>query len=312
VADVDKILAEYERGASIVLESLYERWKPLAYFCRDIEKHLNHAVQTNIYLTPRSSQGFAPHYDTHDVFVLQIHGVKHWRIYDSPMRLPDRSLPHHTERGKLGPPLYELDINPGDLIYLPRGFVHEALTSDEESLHITVGIIAYTWFDVFTEVLAARRRQDYRFRGSLPAGFAEQPQITPAMRETFRQLAAALVEDADVDNALEKVAAHFVSSRQPLLDGALSSGNRVEAITPASAVKRRTNIICRITRDEETVTLSFYGKKIQLPAYTEPSLRFIVQATRFTVRDIPGDIDDAGKVVLVRSLLREGFLTLDE
>ena len=132
------------------------------------------------------------------------------------------------------------------------------------------------------------------------------------MSETFRQLAATLVEDADVNSAVEKVAARFVSSRQPLLDGALSSANRVEAITPTSAVKRRTDIIFRITRDQETVTLSFYGKKIQLPAYTEPSLRYIVQTTRFTVRDIPGEIDDAGKVVLVRSLLRQGFLTLDE
>ncbi len=244
--------------------------------------------------------------------MLQVHGVKHWRIYDSPVRLPDRSLPHHTERDKLGPPLYELDINPGDLIYLPRGFVHEALTSDEESLHITVGIIAYTWFDVFTEVLAACRRQDYRFRESLPAGFAEQPQITPAMRETFRQLTATLVENADVNNAIEKVAARFVSSRQPLLEGALSSAHRVEAITPASAVKRRTEIIFLITRDQETITLSFHGKKVQLPLYTEPSVRFIAATTMFAVRDIPGEIDDAGKVVLVRSLLREGFLTLDD
>ena len=146
----------------------------------------------------------------------------------------------------------------------------------------------------------------------MPAGFAEQPQITPAMRETFRQLAAALVEDADVDNTIEKVAARFVSSRQPLLDGALSSANRVEAITPASAVKRRTSIIFRIIQDEKAVTLSFYGMKIQLPAYTEPSLCYIVQTTRFTVRDIPGEIDNAGKVVLVRSLLREGFLALDK
>lgn len=61
-------------------------------------------------------------------------------IYDSRVRLPDRTLPHHAERDKLGAPKYELDATAGDLIYLLCGFVHEALTSEEESLHITVGM----------------------------------------------------------------------------------------------------------------------------------------------------------------------------
>ena len=310
-ADVDKILAEYGRGATIILDTLHERWKPLAYLCRDLEQRLNHPVQANVYLTPRSAQGFAPHYDTHDVFVLQVHGAKHWRIYNAAVHLPDRSLPHRTERDKLGAPLHELDVGAGDLIYLPRGFVHEALTSAEESLHLTVGVLAYSWFDVFQEVLAARREQDWRFRDSLPPGFATRPQLDPALRDRFRELAAALASDSAVDSAIEKLAARFVSGRRPLLDGALSRFYVRDALTVDSAVERRTNIIFRITRDHDAVTLAFGGKQIQLPDYVEPSLRYIAAATRFTVREIPGEIDDAARLVLVRSLLREGFLTLD-
>ena len=33
------------------------------------------------YLTPANSQGFAPHYDDIEAFVLQLEGRKHWRVY---------------------------------------------------------------------------------------------------------------------------------------------------------------------------------------------------------------------------------------
>jgi len=37
----------------------------------------------NVYLTPPNSQGFAPHYDDIEAFVLQLEGKKRWRIYRS-------------------------------------------------------------------------------------------------------------------------------------------------------------------------------------------------------------------------------------
>jgi hypothetical protein len=112
-------------------------------------------------------------------------------------------------------------------------------------------------------------------------------------------------------SAIDQLAARFVSSRRPLLDGSLRQMYGVDALTPDSVVRRRTSIVFRVTRDHDIVTLSFNGKQIQLPDYVEPSLRYLAEATRFTVRPIPGEIDDAGKVALARALLREGFLTLD-
>lgn len=33
------------------------------------------------YLTPPGTQGFAPHYDDIEAFVVQLEGKKHWRVY---------------------------------------------------------------------------------------------------------------------------------------------------------------------------------------------------------------------------------------
>ena len=58
-------------------------------------------------------------------------------------------------------------------------------------------------------------------------------------------------------------------------------------------------------------TVSCYGKQIQFPDYVELSLRYLLEETRLTLWDIPGERGDAGKVVLVRVLVREGLLIVD-
>ena len=45
----------------------------------------------NRYLTPAGTQGFAPHYDDIEAFILQLEGKKHWRLY-SPRLEPLQNL----------------------------------------------------------------------------------------------------------------------------------------------------------------------------------------------------------------------------
>ena len=68
-ADVPRVLAEWEAGATIVLQALHVNWHPLAVFCRLLEDALGRGVQANSYYTPSGSQGFGVHHDTHDVLV---------------------------------------------------------------------------------------------------------------------------------------------------------------------------------------------------------------------------------------------------
>ena len=311
VADVDKVLAEYRRGATIILQALHRSWRPFAHFCRNLEQHFTYPLQTNVYLTPPASQGFAPHYDTHDVFVLQIAGSKHWRIYGSPIPFPDRSLPSNSVRVEIGPPLHEFDLQPGDLIYMPRGYIHEGLTSESESLHITVGIPTFTWFDVFSEALAMCR-QDVRFRKSLPVGFADQNGAGADLQAHFQELIDVFSENAHVEDILNRLADLFITTRLPLLQGQLLELGDVDRVDVQTIVRRRPAAIYRLIADEHSVTLLFPGKRINFPKYGEPLLRFIVETSEFVAESIPGDVDIAEKLGLVRRLIREGFLITAE
>ncbi len=155
-ADVQRVVDEFERGATIVLQGLHHHWPPLAEFCRGLEAALGHPVQANSYYTPRGSQGLAVHHDTHDVFVLQVAGEKRWLVYEPVFELPLRDQKYKRERdGEPGEPIHDLVLGPGDVLYLPRGWLHQALTSESDSLHITVGINVYTWIDAVRAAVEA-------------------------------------------------------------------------------------------------------------------------------------------------------------
>jgi len=84
VPNLKKLSAEYAKGATIALTSLDRHWKPLGDLCLKLEEQLDHGVKTNVYLTAAHTTGFPPHYDTHDILVLQIAGRKRWRIHEPP------------------------------------------------------------------------------------------------------------------------------------------------------------------------------------------------------------------------------------
>lgn len=307
VIQPDALLAEYRNGATIIVDALHRTWQPISLLCKRLEVELNHPTQVNIYLTPANAQGFGQHYDTHDAFILQIAGHKHWRIYESPIELPLSSQPWDPDRYAVGELIEEVDLRPGDLIYIPRGFVHEAMTSDTQSLHVTLGISAYTWMDVFAEALS-RCRRDPRFRASLPVGFGSLDGAAGAMQARFEELTRALGEVASAEELLATLDERFVNSRRPVLEGQIAAADRLAALSPETVVRRPSHIVFRLDSDGERVRLRFHGKELGFPAFVEPALRHACEQAEFRILALPGELDDASKVVLVRRLAREGFL----
>ena len=92
-----EVARHFDAGATIIFNQLHKRVPALARLCAALGRQFSSRVQTNVYLTPPEAQGFAPHWDTHDVFVLQVSGAKRWTIYDTKVSLPLRG--QRFERG---------------------------------------------------------------------------------------------------------------------------------------------------------------------------------------------------------------------
>ena len=98
-----------------------------------------------MYLTPRASRAVPAHSDDQDVLILQLAGEKEWTVYGSPIELPysheQLGKGMAVDRASLGEPLLQTVLKPGGVLYLPRGFVHEARANEAgSSLHITLTV----------------------------------------------------------------------------------------------------------------------------------------------------------------------------
>src|SRR5207248_11459317 len=123
-------------------------------------------------------------------------GAKRWRLYGAAAALPLAGHPGFPPGADPGPPAAEFELRAGDLLYIPRGFVHEAATSDSPSMHVTLGIKAYTWADLLTEAVHALCERDVRFRRTLPVGFALDGGAAAEVRTEAAALARALADGA--------------------------------------------------------------------------------------------------------------------
>ncbi len=316
----------YRQGASFRIRGVNRHWKALWLLCRHIEEVFAFPVGANLYCTPKNSHGLDRHYDRHDTLILQIAGSKHWALYSSPEKLP---LEHVPLLGfeKLGDatqyrgapvvgdvvaqtageePIEEFVMEPGDLLYLPRGFVHEARTSEDISVHVTIGIHALTWLDLITVSLGQFGHKDPRFRKALPVGFNKRAD-SASIKENFDALLETLSQNADLSSALEEIGSSLIWNQQAIGEGSIIE-TEATALTADTTVERRPGLLSRFVVDGDFVRIAAAHSDVSLPRDFEPALRFVSENKSFRVGAIPGRLSDHSKINLVHCLIKNGFL----
>ncbi|MEH1944909.1 MAG: cupin domain-containing protein [Nostoc sp.] len=208
--NINYLYKAYSQGNTLLIHELQKHCKPIATFCRHLEEFLNHTVNANLYLTPENSQAYSTHFDLNDVFILQLEGSKVWRIYDSFLDLPIAAHVQSIPKEILDASPREVYLKAGDLLYLPRGCVHEVLTHESYSLHLTIGIDVFKWSHLITEAIASVTEQNVNFRKALPVGFLHRSEAQASIKDQLAQLLQVLADSANHEDALEGLANRFI------------------------------------------------------------------------------------------------------
>lgn len=176
----------------------------------------NAKFQVNTYLTPGGkAQGFKPHQDNHDVFIAQAHGVKRWALYGTRYELPLKHQNHQVPLDQYGEPEHEFDLYPGDLLYLPRGTVHAARSTDSASLHLTFGARPILRASILVEALEQVMKSDVRFRQGLPLGFVSDKELSRQTEEDLTRLIGILTEKLSAAGMMENAITQAISVNSP-------------------------------------------------------------------------------------------------
>jgi ribosomal protein L16 Arg81 hydroxylase len=297
------VAEHYMLGATVILPHLHDSMFNLGEFCRSLEEVFSCHVQTNIYLTPSGNQGFPPHYDNHDVFVMQIAGAKAWRLYGAPVETPYRGEQFQLGHHQAGEITETFTLAAGDCAYIPRGLMHDAENVGEEpSLHMTVGLITKTWADLMLESISELALTAPAFRRSLPAGFAARDFDREAAKRHFDELVALIVAKAGMDGAFDLLADNFLRGRRPNTAGVIASAQA--GVNPDDRFRRRRFVPWNVADDDGKLVLVGPGGDLELKSEDGDALDIALSGEPFRT----GDLACEDPAALVRMLWAAGYL----
>lgn len=229
IAKLEVIYRSLREGKTLVLQRLQTFWPALQAFCDQLEKDIGCASQANAYLTPKNKGGLQVHYDTHDVFILQVSGSKHWKVYKPLRPLPLRMQKEHQDPREVEQwateetLLVDRILQPGEVLYIPRGFVHVARATDETSLHLTIGLMTVRMVDLLEEavkLMLETAESMAPLRMTLPLGGA-QPKLDPANVEAFKEIVRLLGSKVTIDEVLARISSRAAKDLPTNLQGRL-------------------------------------------------------------------------------------------
>lgn len=343
VANPEIVFDRFKEGYSIRMLCPQKFFTHLLEPLSFLENEFSSVSGVNLYLTPTNSQGFAPHYDDVDAFILQIEGRKKWKVYAPPSDtecLPRFSSNDFTET-ELRDPTFETVLSPGDILYLPRGFIHQASCADDtsHSLHLTLSIgqrnTAADMLElVFPEVIDEVIRSNIMCRKSLPPQILNHLGVvnsekTSKEREDFVNNWRVMCQQIFdlglelMDAAADQMAKGFVSRRVPLL----INSSVVKIVDEASLIRARAFNFSRMLIEEDQVVVHYKikdclgydpvedAKSLKFGLHVAPIVENMLTSKEFTsirqcclfeAEEGSGLLPDA--VAIAKLLVHEGIL----
>ena len=297
--DVASVRNDFADGYTIVMDGVEQYARTIGTLARSLEVELNFPAQVNTYITPAQSSGLVPHYDDHDVLILQIQGSKTWHLYVG-ADLSPREIQRDTDKAVVLeslPAPSDVHLEAGDVLYVPRGRVHAAETHSEPSIHLTVGIHAPTVLMLAISAVLAE----------LPRRPSECPAAGPSSRRcgagrTVRDLVLEAVATVRAPDALTTLVGR-------LSDALVRRGKcpPVGQIAIANTVATQTRVV-KYEPPYSRVKAADGGVTRQLPACrstpaptTPPRCDSSLRTAPFQVGDLPGLRPNSRRISPARS-----------
>lgn len=301
--NISKLFSHYNKGATIIINAAQKSIPKLAKACAQVEQELKMELQANIYITPANSQGFAMHYDIHDIFSMQIRGTKSWRFYDTGEDLPIQLAPFTKEPVLIR----EFEMKKGDFLYMPRGLVHEAAACNESTIHVNFSHKARYGFHLLEDFAKLAQQEDKFFRKTLPHSKSTSEEKESYVK-MFAQKLKELIDRYSADELIKRQEDFFIEKQKPLLDGRLSDILKLENLNVDSRMARRNELMYSLKKEDQGILIIFGKEKLLIPKWFDKDI--LLGDNPFSIKDIKGLATDKMKIEFVKKFVELGFLKI--
>ncbi|UBF27199.1 cupin domain-containing protein [Kovacikia minuta CCNUW1] len=302
------------QGATLVINHIHELVPSVAELAVALRYELGHCTQVNLYCSPAEQQGFDCHYDTHDVLILQIDGEKKWFIFPETIPYPVAESRSPDQLPPDEPPYLKCVLQPGDVLYIPRGHWHYAISCDRPSLHLTVGIDCETGLD-WLKWLVGELQNQPEWRQNLP--FTANGD-TDALEQRLEQLRRSLSQSLHQPELVQKYLQHFASQELPDTPFSLPAQLGVDIFDQGFETRffrTKTQIVQIEPLEDEAYQITIGSKRIALKGVPLSLVENIFTQECFSILDLgewAPDLDFEGDVVpLLTRLVMEGVLFVE-
>ena len=308
LADPMRVARLFADGATVIFAALHNRHEPLQRLCAALSRQAGVRTQTNIYLTPPCSQGFKPHWDSHDVLVMQVEGSKRWRFYEGGTDSPLPGQQFDPEQHLPGPVEAEATVSAGDTLYIPRGIMHAAESLDETSLHITLGLHAYTWAEFAGQCLAEAALRRAEWRDNLPFGYPSSGEDGfDEIKNQLGERLAELASDADVTGVLSARLDEVACAFRARASNYLAQATAAESLSRKDSVRLRPELSSRMEVRSDRAIIISEGRELDFPRAAERTIGEVLAGKPVRAGAINDGLDWRSRKVVLSNLIRAGI-----
>jgi len=321
-----KVYERLAQGATVRIGNMARYFPAVNDLAVLFESQLQTDAHINLYLTPRRARAFAAHFDNHDVFIMQLAGRKRWQLFEQAEQWPlevvyrgrldwlrqlqDSATAYPPARG--GELQADRVLTAGDLLYVPRGQVHQVHTLDDEpSLHLTIATPVVTWYEVCVQALRGASMLTPDLRATVPVDFATRPQaVDEACLDT---VIAALRDSLDTTllrATLATMGRDFIRSRRGHWRGTATSIEASGEVKSNSVLRVRPALLYHVHREPAQLLLSFWGRVIPIPIRCESMLDHVLMHQVFRPCELPTHLGEQSRLVFTQALVQQGFIEL--
>ena len=303
-----RIAQSHARNYSVRFPELRPLSPALESLARAFEVLLHKPVTVSAFWS-RGGMRAPVHFDDHDLLVVQLRGTKRWYVSSRPSELNNVWATIPSTPPELGPH-DTVDVRPGDILYLPRGTWH-SVDSDTASLHVSIGFTPLTLREAVIAALDHLSDLDRGWRATVGGRLGFQlrglgiEQLLPPIVQATGNLATAC-----------RTPGYLISALQWRSSRAIAALSRLPAPAQAPQIDLDSELVhhelafCHLTASPERIDVSYPGGHLYIHRGVQLCIEYMMNNTRFRVRDIPGEVGDDIRLSLAGRFLEIGFLQL--
>ena len=301
-----KINAFHARGYTVRLPEIRSLSPDLDALIRAMEIVFQQPVKVEAFWS-RGDARAPSHHDDYDIIVVHLHGRKRWFISNRPSELPNpwNKLPENPSRIDR---FEEVPVEPGDVLYLPRGTTHK-VDAVTDAIHLSIGFVPLSLREAviacvdhlsdLTQSLRETVAPDLGARIQR-ADFAD---LYGRVRVALADLVSRCESDTFICESLQRRSARVISDLDKLRVRAAQS-----PLSASTRLRQTPTAASHVGPNGGRIDFAYPGGHHLIHPAVEECVSFIARTPEFRISEIPGAIGDDIRLALAEKFVACGFL----